>query len=221
MVELQIQLDEVRDKYKAIARSTNAKAHNKKMQTLEYNLGQLNEVQRGVSAHVRLAAFTTPDVFSIPVFQLVYQNTSLKKDLNTAERKLLERKERIVNLERLVAQSENQLRMKEQEFQRISRELHEQLSAAHGRDGGFPTGAGIGFGRIAKPLRGGGGGNMLGVESAGAFGMGSSSGSALGRLASEDSGGGEFCFVVQPRAVLTTPVTIVAAKRQSWFFSKG
>jgi hypothetical protein len=47
-VELQIQLDEVREKYKAIARSTNAKAHNKKMQTLEYNLSQLNEVQRGV-----------------------------------------------------------------------------------------------------------------------------------------------------------------------------
>ncbi len=48
MVELQIQLDEVREKYKAIARSTNAKAHNKKMQTLEYNLGQLNEVVRSV-----------------------------------------------------------------------------------------------------------------------------------------------------------------------------
>jgi hypothetical protein len=78
----------------------------------------------------------------------------LKKDLNTAERKLAERKERIVNLERLVAQSENQLRMKEQEFQRVSKELHEQLTAAHTREQAFSSGGAIGFGRIAKPLRG-------------------------------------------------------------------
>ncbi len=44
-----MQLDELKEKYKAVARATNAKAHNKKMQILEFNMAQLNEVQRGVS----------------------------------------------------------------------------------------------------------------------------------------------------------------------------
>ncbi len=187
----------MRDKYKAIARSTNTKAHNKKMQTLEYNLGQLNEVQRGVSVLCLMRAvrkFADASSHS----KLVYQNTSLKKDLNTAERKLSERKERIVNLERLVAQSENQLRMKEQEFRRISKETHDQLSAAHARDQAFPVGGGIGFGRIAKPLRGGGGGNIPAQALGGGIGMGSSSSSALGRLASEESGGGEWNVIWAP-----------------------
>jgi hypothetical protein len=137
----------------------------------------------------------------------------LKKDLNTAERKLAERKERIVNLERLVAQSENQLRMKEQEFQRVSKELNEQLTAAHTREQAFSSGGAIGFGRIAKPLRGefvcnhrqnmrlkvicagGGGGNVPAPVAAGGL-FGANSASPLSRLAGEESGSGESTTVI-------------------------
>ncbi len=86
--------------------------------------------------------------------QLVHQNTSLKKDLNAAERKLSERKERIINLERLFAQSEAQLKAKDSEYQRHVRELRDQVAQSIAREQALGTGQGLGFGRIAKPLRG-------------------------------------------------------------------
>jgi hypothetical protein len=61
VVELQIALDEYKEKYRAIARATNAQAHTKKLQVLEYNMGQLHEVQRGVSAPVQCLLLADTD----------------------------------------------------------------------------------------------------------------------------------------------------------------
>lgn len=44
-----MQLGEVREQYKVIAKSANSKAQQRKLEHLEYNLEQLNSVQRQVS----------------------------------------------------------------------------------------------------------------------------------------------------------------------------
>ncbi|KAJ9093382.1 hypothetical protein QFC21_006412 [Naganishia friedmannii] len=178
VVELQIALDEYKEKYRAIARATNAQAHTKKLQVLEYNMGQLHEVQRG----------------------LVNQNTNLKRDLNTAERKLAERKERIINLERLVEQSEAQLKLREADLVRAHRDLHtanmygEMAKENH-------LAQGLGFSRIAKPLRGGGAANAPSNTSFNYSGAGGLPTNTTNRLSDEGNTG--------------------TAKRQSWFFSSS
>jgi ribosomal protein S1 len=50
VIELQMQLDEYKEKYKAIARSTNIKAQLKRAQMLEYNMSQMEDSQRRVRA---------------------------------------------------------------------------------------------------------------------------------------------------------------------------
>lgn len=128
------------------------------MQILEFNMSQLNEVQRGVSGSLSQAFIWChlADLCHVrngPI-QLVHQNTSLKKDLNAAERKLSERKERIINLERLVASSEYQLKAKDAEYQKNVRDLHDQVMQLQAREQSMSVNQGLGFGRIAKPLRG-------------------------------------------------------------------
>lgn len=49
VVELQIALDEYKEKYRAIAKATDAKAYEKEMKLLTYNMNQMYEVQRSVS----------------------------------------------------------------------------------------------------------------------------------------------------------------------------
>jgi hypothetical protein len=49
VVELQIALDEYKEKYRAIAKATNAKAYEKEMKVMTYNMNQMYEVQRSVS----------------------------------------------------------------------------------------------------------------------------------------------------------------------------
>lgn len=49
VVELEMQLDEIREQYKLIARSTNSKAQARKLEFLQHNLEQLNVVQKQVS----------------------------------------------------------------------------------------------------------------------------------------------------------------------------
>ncbi|KAI9837929.1 MAG: Kinesin heavy chain, partial [Thelocarpon superellum] len=73
VVELEISLDETREQYNNVLRSSNNRAQQKKMAFLERNLEQLTHVQR----------------------QLVEQNGSLKKEVAIAERKLIARNERI------------------------------------------------------------------------------------------------------------------------------
>lgn len=87
VVELEISLDEVREQYNNVLRSSNNRAQQKKMAFLEHNLEKLTHVQR----------------------QLVEQNGSLKKEVAIAERKLIARNERIQSLESLLHDSQERL----------------------------------------------------------------------------------------------------------------
>lgn len=158
VVELEISLDETREQYNNVLRSSNNRAQQKKMAFLERNLEQLTHVQR----------------------QLVEQNGSLKKEVAIAERKLIARNERIQSLESLLQDSQEKLTAanhrygplpsvlpgasanKRDRFEAQLTAVKERLEAAKSgstRGLGSPTG-GFSFGgagsRIAKPLRGGG-----------------------------------------------------------------
>jgi len=87
VVELEISLDETREQYNNVLRSSNNKAQQKKMAFLERNLEQLTHVQR----------------------QLVEQNSGLKKEVAIAERKLIARNERIQSLESLLQDSQEKM----------------------------------------------------------------------------------------------------------------
>jgi hypothetical protein len=55
VVELEMQLDEVKEQYKIIARSANSRAQQRKLEFLEHNLESLNSVQKQVgSGHLFL-----------------------------------------------------------------------------------------------------------------------------------------------------------------------
>ena len=169
VVELEISLDETREQYNNVLRSSNNRQQQKKMAFLERNLEQLTVVQR----------------------QLVEQNTSLKKEVAIAERKLIARNDRILSLEGLLAESQEKLTAAnhryvpfpifggcEQEltcecrFEQQLQAVKERLEAAKisnrasVMNGNLPLQPGQATGaswmasagaRIAKPLRGGGG----------------------------------------------------------------
>jgi kinesin family member 5 len=84
---LELSLDETREQYNNVLRSSNNRAQQKKMAFLERNLEQLTLVQR----------------------QLVEQNGQLKKEVAIAERKLNARNERIQSLESLLQDSQDKL----------------------------------------------------------------------------------------------------------------
>ncbi|KAI1849328.1 hypothetical protein JX265_012111 [Neoarthrinium moseri] len=139
VVELEISLDETREQYNNVLRSSNNRAQQKKMAFLERNLEQLTQVQR----------------------QLVEQNGSLKKEVAIAERKLIARNERIQSLESLLQDSQEKLTAANHRFESQLTAVKERLEAAKaGSTRGLNSSAGNGgfsFGsRIAKPLRGGG-----------------------------------------------------------------
>ncbi|TPX14384.1 uncharacterized protein E0L32_005580 [Thyridium curvatum] len=142
VVELEISLDETREQYNNVLRSSNNRAQQKKMAFLERNLEQLTHVQR----------------------QLVEQNGSLKKEVAIAERKLIARNERIQSLESLLQDSQEKMAQANHKFEVQLAAVKERLEAAKAgstRGLSSPTGLG-GFSfanagsRIAKPLRGGG-----------------------------------------------------------------
>ena len=165
VVELEISLDETREQYNNVLRSSNNRQQQKKMAFLERNLEQLTVVQR----------------------QLVEQNTSLKKEVAIAERKLIARNERIVSLENLLSDSQEKLTAANHRYVEVHmltnvitrtladarfsfetqlQAVKERLEAAKVSSRNLPNspsaqtsfnlgGAGA---RIAKPLRGGGGG---------------------------------------------------------------
>ncbi|TAQ86834.1 hypothetical protein B7494_g4857 [Chlorociboria aeruginascens] len=148
VIELEISLDETREQYNNVLRSSNNRAQQKKMAFLERNLEQLTHVQR----------------------QLVEQNGSLKKEVAIAERKLIARNERIQSLESLLQDSQEKLTAANHRFEAQIAAVKERLEAAKSgstRGLGSPTGpGGFSFGgagsRIAKPLRGGGGSGVGG-----------------------------------------------------------
>src|SRR5436190_641321 len=85
--ELELSLDETREQYNNVLRNSNNKAQQKKMAFLERNLEHITNSQQ----------------------QLVEQNTSLKKEIAIAERKLLARNERIQALEPLLQDAQEKL----------------------------------------------------------------------------------------------------------------
>ncbi|KAL6238363.1 hypothetical protein BDW75DRAFT_27217 [Aspergillus navahoensis] len=143
VVELEISLDDAREQYNNVLRSSNNRAQQKKMAFLERNLEQLTHVQR----------------------QLVEQNSSLKKEVAIAERKLIARNERISSLEALLQESQEKLTQANHRFEAQLTAVKERLEAAkQGSTKGLPSmdsNGGFSFAgsRIAKPLRGGGGSN--------------------------------------------------------------
>ncbi|KAI0328591.1 kinesin heavy chain [Cubamyces sp. BRFM 1775] len=170
VVELEIQLDEIKEQYNNVIRNSNSKAQQKKMAFLERNLEQLTVVQK----------------------QLVDQNSALKKEAGIAERKLLARNERIQNLEALLQEADRRLVLQNQKFEAQLQAVKERLDQARAQKVASPSP--LSFGRIAKPLRGGGG-NASAIAGTGPSPTASSA-NPLTRLQNEDSG---------------------TAKRQSWF----
>ncbi|MCJ1356993.1 MAG: Kinesin heavy chain [Icmadophila ericetorum] len=144
VVELEISLEETREQYNNVLRSLNNRQQQRKMAVLERNLEQLTEVQR----------------------KLKEQNSSLKKEVAIAERKLLARKERIQSLEALLGDSRDKLAASSHHFQTQVSALREHIESARSSSIRGPTTSatsvpiGFSFGgagsRIAKPLRGGG-----------------------------------------------------------------
>ncbi|EKJ68530.1 hypothetical protein ACHAPM_009091 [Fusarium culmorum] len=142
VVELEISLDETREQYNNVLRSSNNRAQQKKMAFLERNLEQLTQVQR----------------------QLVEQNSALKKEVAIAERKLIARNERIQSLESLLQDSQEKMAAANHKFEVQLAAVKERLELAKaGSTRGLNSPGGFSFAnagsRIAKPLRGGGGGN--------------------------------------------------------------
>ncbi|KAH0556326.1 Kinesin heavy chain [Trichoglossum hirsutum] len=220
VVELEISLDEVREQYNNVLRTSNNRAQQKKMAFLERNLEQLTHVQR----------------------QLVEQNSSLKKEVAIAERKLIARNERIQSLEGLLHDSQEKLIQANHRFvapalfllssplprflsvenqyspqpncrfevqlsavkerldaaKAISARSHPSLQTGGTGAGGFNFN--VGGSRIAKPLRGGGGTGAGGgdIHSLGAETI-SSLPAVAGFQAQESSGkrssGGSWSFL--------------------------
>lgn len=146
VVELEISLDESREQYNNVVRASNSKAQQKKMAFLERNLEQLTAVQK----------------------QLVEQNSSLKKEVAVAERKLLARNERIQGLEQNLLESQEKFNAMNRKYDDQVRIIKERLAAANELKNSNAAGMGFGLAsRIAKPLRGGGGGGASGPSPVG------------------------------------------------------
>ncbi|KAG6376163.1 kinesin heavy chain [Boletus reticuloceps] len=174
VVELEIQLDEIKEQYNNVIRNSNSKAQQKKMAFLERNLEQLTTVQK----------------------QLVDQNSALKKEAGIAERKLLARNERIQNLETLLQDADRRLAIQNQKFEAQLQSVKERLEQARAQKASNTST--LSFGRIAKPLRGGGGSaaatGIIGGSTQATGGSGPSSANPLTRIQNEE--GGEARFVV-------------------------
>lgn len=171
VVELEIQLDEIKEQYNNVIRNSNSKAQQKKMAFLERNLEQLTLVQK----------------------QLVDQNSTLKKEAGIAERKLLARNERIQNLEALLQDADRRLSIQNQKFEAQLQAVKERLDQARAQK--TSASSPLNFGRIAKPLRGGGRGAPASTLTPITSGT---SANPLTRIQNEDAG---------------------SAKRASWFFN--
>lgn len=194
VVELEISLDESREQYNNVVRTSNSKAQQKKMAFLERNLEQLTAVQK----------------------QLVEQNSSLKKEVAVAERKLLARNERIQGLEHSLIESQEKFNLMNRKYDDQVRIIKERLQAANELKNANAAGMGFSLAsRIAKPLRGGGAAPN-GSTSAGVplplrgGGQGVSPGSASPAPSSRGTGG-------------STPQSAQADARgrANWFFSSA
>ena len=151
------------------------------MAFLERNLEQLTHVQK----------------------QLVEQNSTLKKEVAIAERKLIARNERIQALEVNLTDSQTKLNIQNKKFEEQIQAVREKLQQAKDSKGAAGIGGNPAFGRIAKPLRGGG-------SSAPQPLMG---------------GGGQAPIVLGGGGVARSPASAqandAARNRSNWFFSSS
>ncbi|OBZ75576.1 Kinesin heavy chain [Grifola frondosa] len=166
VVELEIQLDEIKEQYNNVIRNSNSKAQQKKMAFLERNLEQLSVVQK----------------------QLVDQNSALKKEAGIAERKLLARNERIQNLEAMLQDADRRLAVQNQKFEAQLQAVKERLDQARAQKAA--SSSPLSFGRIAKPLRGGGGASASAATTGTSPSPSANSANPLARLQNEESGTG-------------------------------
>ncbi|KAF7338258.1 Kinesin heavy chain [Mycena venus] len=201
VVELEIQLDEIKEQYNNVIRNSNSKAQQKKMAFLERNLEQLTLVQK----------------------QLVDQNSTLKKEAGIAERKLLARNERIQNLEALLQDADRRLSVQNQKFEAQLQAVKERLDQARAQK--TASSSPLNFGRIAKPLRGGGG---MGAPASIPTPISGGGGSAnpLTRIQNEDGGYVAFYWITaNPELIMSGNFFFFrvrhssGAKRASWFFN--
>lgn len=125
-MELEIQLDEIKEQYNNVIRNSNSKAQQKKMAFLERNLEQLTLVQKQVRSTPILCYHTLTQL------QLVDQNSALKKEAGIAERKLLARNERIQNLESLLQDADRRLSIQNQRFEQQLDAVKQRLEQARG-----------------------------------------------------------------------------------------
>jgi len=175
VVELEIQLDEIKEQYNNVIRNSNSKAQQKKMAFLERNLEQLTLVQK----------------------QLVDQNSALKKEAGIAERKLLARNERIQNLEALLQDADRRLALQNQKFEAQLQAVKDRLDQARAQKAAVPSTLAF-AGRIAKPLRGGGGG-VVSSATAETPAAPVVSVNPLARVQNEESGGKRASWFFQSR----------------------
>jgi kinesin family protein 5 len=169
------------------------------MAFLERNLEQLTLVQKQVKL------WFTPIIRVLIAYyyiQLVDQNSTLKKEAGIAERKLLARNERIQNLEALLQDADRRLSVQNQKFEAQLAAVKERLDQARGKQRVFcrvqsrltlvctaqkaVNASPLTFGRIAKPLRGGGGALPGSMPMPLSGGGGASTANPLTRLQSEE-----------------------------------
>jgi len=192
VVELEISLDETKEQYNNVVRSSNSKAQQKKMAFLERNLEQLTSVQK----------------------QLVEQNSSLKKEVAIAERKLVARNERIQSLEHHLIESQEKLMNQNRKFEEQLNAVRERLNQAKEFKNNASANGGFGLAsRIAKPLRGGGGSQPAGGQSP-----------VLGGGPIPMRGGGAGPVPLRGSGASTSPSQLDpnnARSRSNWFFSSA
>ena len=175
------------------------------MAFLERNLEQLTLVQKQVS---NVAERVDCSLISISFRQLVDQNSTLKKEAGIAERKLLARNERIQNLEALLQDADRRLSVQNQKFEAQLQAVKERLDQARGkyfwvihparlRDlmrfytaQKAASSSPLTFGRIAKPLRGGGGASAAPAGPVPVSGGGAAN--PLARIQNEEGGYANF-----------------------------
>lgn len=131
VVELEIQLDEIKEQYNNVIRNSNSKAQQKKMAFLERNLEQLTLVQKQVGS-LYCPSCSASILTTCEYMQLVDQNSALKKEAGIAERKLLARNERIQNLEALLQDADRRLSIQNQKFEAQLQAVKERLDQARG-----------------------------------------------------------------------------------------
>ena len=132
IIELEMALDEAREQVNQLTRRVNNPAQPQRMALLEKKIAQVTMMKK----------------------ELVVQNTDLKKQATLGERKLAARSERIEHLQarlNTVAKERELIRQKYEEVC-AQRNLEKSLAAKNHDQ----NRSGYGFGRVVKPLRGGG-----------------------------------------------------------------